>query len=897
MSETEIFRLDRLGFAYPEQANAVLKDLSLTIERGEFVTLCGPSGCGKTTLLRQLKTVLAPHGERMGTIYFEGTPLNEISQRVQSEKIGFVLQSPENQLVTDKVWHELAFGLEGLGYDTPTIRLRVAEMASFFGIQTWFYKDVTELSGGQKQMLNLAAVMTMQPSVLILDEPTSQLDPIAAADFFAALGKINRELGVTVLLTEHRLEDALPLSDRCIVMDGGRIAADGSPQAVGEILRAQGHSMFLAMPAPMRVWAGVENTQRCPITVRDGRNWLAEFSKAHTLEQKIIPAAQQKSEPIIELNEAWFRYEKNAPDVIKGLSLKISAGEFCAIVGGNGTGKSTALSLISGINRPYRGTVRLDGRRSDDISDSEKFGGLLGVLPQNPQTLFVKKTVQLDLYEMLSDRKLSKTERNLRVAGVAVRCELSGLLNQHPYDLSGGEQQRAALAKVLLLEPKILLLDEPTKGMDSYFKEKFARILKQLQADGCTILMVSHDIEFCARYADRCALFFDGAVVTSGEPHTFFSGNSFYTTAANRMARKLLPNAVTAEDIIIACGGAVEEPQWPNTLKNAPEVQDTAVSPNKSNAKWKKPLAFVLLALSAVIAFVLIRGLPVTLGDLGGSISTAEEGWNYAAAVLMMTLCAGGALALLSKKKRKALPPQAPHEKRRLNRRTVTAAAMILLLIPLTIFIGCFYLDNRKYYFISMLIILETIAPFLMIFEKRRPQARELLVLAVLCAIGVAGRAAFFMLPQFKPVAALVIIAAVAFGGESGFIVGSLTMFLSNMFYTQGPWTPWQMFAMGIIGFLAGILFKKGFLRRDRIALSVFGFFAAFFVYGIIMNCSVVFTYQEKPTLSMLAAYCFLGMPMDLIHAAATAFFLWVAGPAMLEKLDRIKIKYGIIGN
>ncbi|MEG1317272.1 MAG: ABC transporter ATP-binding protein, partial [Oscillospiraceae bacterium] len=221
MSETEIFRLDRLGFAYPEQANAVLKDLSLTIERGEFVTLCGPSGCGKTTLLRQLKTVLAPHGERMGTIYFEGTPLNEISQRVQSEKIGFVLQSPENQLVTDKVWHELAFGLEGLGYDTPTIRLRVAEMASFFGIQTWFYKNVTELSGGQKQMLNLAAVMTMQPSVLILDEPTSQLDPIAAADFFAALGKINRELGVTVLLTEHRLEEALPLSDRCIVMDGG----------------------------------------------------------------------------------------------------------------------------------------------------------------------------------------------------------------------------------------------------------------------------------------------------------------------------------------------------------------------------------------------------------------------------------------------------------------------------------------------------------------------------------------------------------------------------------------------------------------------------------------------------------------------------------------------------
>ncbi|MEG2118820.1 MAG: ATP-binding cassette domain-containing protein, partial [Pseudoflavonifractor sp.] len=832
VTDRESFRLEHLTFTYPEQGEAALKDLNLTIGQGEFVTLCGPSGCGKTTLLRQLKTVLAPHGDRSGAVLFEGTPLEDLDQRTQSARIGFVLQSPENQLVTDKVWHELAFGLESLGCDTPTIRLRVAEMASFFGIQTWFYKNVTQLSGGQKQLLNLAAVMAMQPSVLILDEPTSQLDPIAAADFLATVGKINRELGVTVLLTEHRLEEALPLADRCIVMDGGRVIADGAPEDVGKALRAQGHSMFLAMPTPMRVWAGVENEQPCPITVRDGRNWLTEFGGGHPLKHLPAPAAPPPQRaPAIALSEVWFRYEKDLPDVVKGLTFEVPAGELCAIVGGNGTGKTTTLSLISGIHTPYRGTVKLEGRPPEKVTDAEKFGGLLGVLPQNPQALFVKKTVELDLYEMLSDRKMSKEEKARRVAAVVNLCGLTRLLTQHPYDLSGGEQQRAALAKVLLLKPRILLLDEPTKGMDSYFKEKFGKILKQLQAEGTTILMVSHDIEFCARYADRCAMFFDGSVVTQGPPRAFFSGNSFYTTAANRMARHLIPDAITAEDVIAACGGRVEEPEWRDGAAKEPAVppkaQAAAPDHEMPIRRWKKPAAAILLILAAVIALALIKGLPVTLGDLGGGVSPALEGWTYAGAVLLMSLCGGGALALLAGGRGEVLPGQAlqtPVGQRKLDRRTVAAGIMILILIPLTIFIGFYYLDNRKYYFISLLIMLETLVPFFMVFERRKPQARELVVLAVLCAVGVAGRAAFFMLPQFKPVAALVIVAAVAFGGESGFVVGAMTMLLSNFYYGQGPSTPWQMFAMGLIGFLAGVLFRKGVLRRSKTALCVFGF-------------------------------------------------------------------------
>jgi energy-coupling factor transport system ATP-binding protein len=284
----ESYTIKNLMFSYPQQERLVLDDISFSIRKGQFVVLCGPSGCGKTTLLRQLKTVLAPHGDKSGSVFFEGRLLDELNQREQSALIGFVMQSPENQIVTDKVWHELAFGLESLGYDTPAIRLRVAEMASFFGIQGWFYKNVSELSGGQKQLLNLASIMVMQPSVLILDEPTSQLDPIAAADFLSTIGKINRELGTTVILTEHRLEEALPLADRVVVMDEGRIIADGIPKEVGHMLGRENHKMFLAMPVPMRVYAGVPNTFDCPVTVRDGREWLNSFVKIHPLNPEKI---------------------------------------------------------------------------------------------------------------------------------------------------------------------------------------------------------------------------------------------------------------------------------------------------------------------------------------------------------------------------------------------------------------------------------------------------------------------------------------------------------------------------------------------------------------------------------------------------------------------------------
>jgi len=574
------------SFQYPKESHAALYQVSMEVEEGSFVVLCGKSGCGKSTLLRQFKSVLASHGEKKGEILYGGQNLEDVDLRTQSAEIGYVLQNPDNQIVTDKVWHELAFGLESLGYDTPTIRLRVAEMASYFGIHSWFLKNVSELSGGQKQLLNLASVMAMHPKLLILDEPTSQLDPIAASDFLETVRKINRDIGTTVILTEHRLEDVIPWADKVYVMDKGRMIADGTPNEIGEQLRTMGHDMFLSMPAPMQIYAGTNSSLRCPLTVSQGRRWLSEEletkgikikkernqeeteKKKNSIFGKLsgLKKEPEKEIPEIRIKDVWFRYERDLPDVVKGLSLDIKKGEIFAVVGGNGTGKSTAMSLIARIRFPYRGKIYLEGKEIGKYSDDDLYHGFLGVMPQNPQSLFVKKTVREDLYEVIDGKRERKSEaypiemkKKDAVEGIVSLTRLEGLLDRHPYDLSGGEQQRLALAKVLLLRPKILLMDEPTKGIDNHYKKELGEILRKLSEHGVTILMISHDVEFCAQYADRTGLFFQGNVVTSEESKKFFAGNNFYTTAANRMARNYFPNAVTVEDVVKAINQTEEE--------------------------------------------------------------------------------------------------------------------------------------------------------------------------------------------------------------------------------------------------------------------------------------------------------------------------------------------------
>ena len=545
-----LFEIKNLTFTYPETEKPALDDISFSIEQGDFVVICGKSGCGKSTLLRHFKTVLTPYGKREGRILFEGEPLEEVSMRTQAGQIGYVLQNPDNQLVTDKVWHELAFGVENLGFDQQTIRLRVAEMASFFGIQNWFHRDVETLSGGQKQLLNLASVMAMQPKVLVLDEPTSQLDPIAASDFLGTIRKINLDLGITIILIEHRLEEVFPMADKVLVLEDGKKIFYDEPRMVGKALAD--NDLFLAMPTSVQVYNATGQMDTCPLTVCEGRNWLeAHYRPADIAFSR---TEQKKSDIVVEAKELWFRYEKEGKDIVKDLSMQVHRGELYCILGGNGTGKSTTLSLLSGIRRPYRGKIILGGRDIRKIGDRELYNHFLGVLPQNPQSLFVGNTVQEDLEEMLTDcSSQDKKSRKAMMEQVIEDTEIRHLLHMHPYDLSGGEQQRAALAKVLLLEPQILLLDEPTKGLDGFYKYKLAGIFKKLTDRGITILMVSHDIEFCASYGDTCAMFFDGGIVTACDAREFFTGNCFYTTVANRMARNIFPGAVTVKDVIKAC--------------------------------------------------------------------------------------------------------------------------------------------------------------------------------------------------------------------------------------------------------------------------------------------------------------------------------------------------------
>lgn len=551
------FEIKNLSFSYPLGEVKALDNINLKIEKGEFAVICGKSGCGKTTLLRHLKPAITPHGKREGEIFFEGREINSLSQREAVSKIGYVMQSPENQIVTDKVWHELSFGLESLGEEPRRIRLKVAEMASFFGIQQWFSKGVEELSGGQKQLLNLASIMAMQPQVIILDEPTSQLDPIAAADFLAAVKKINSALGVTVIISEHRLEEVIPLADKVIVMDEGR-SFSCSPCEAYSVLKKMGNPMAEAMPAPVQIAAGISEhgkiegyEDKLPLTVRDGRLFLSEYMKDK------IPAEKEEEEKIspknlpdaIKVHDLWFRYEKKGADIIKDLNFSVKKGTFHAVLGGNGAGKTTLFSLISGNLKAYRGKIAV-GEKGDKLK--------IALLPQNPQTLFVKKTLLEDIEEGI-DVKMSREEKEKTAREVAQRVHLQNLLSRHPYDLSGGEQQRAALAKVLLTKPDILLLDEPTKGLDCCFKKELAEIIKELNSQGVTVIAVSHDIEFCAEYADFCTLLFCGEAVSTAVAREFFTGNSFYTTAANRMSRFVFPYAVTNEEVIRACLASKEK--------------------------------------------------------------------------------------------------------------------------------------------------------------------------------------------------------------------------------------------------------------------------------------------------------------------------------------------------
>lgn len=535
----EIFSVKNLSFTYPQTDKKALNNISFSVKSGEFCVICGQSGCGKTTLLRMLKPQSAPHGEKSGEIRFCSKNINSCTEQETAFKIGYVSQNPEAQIVTDTVLHELAFMLENMGMSSDEIDIRISETATYFGLSKIIEQKTTSLSGGQMQLLNLAAASVAEPEVLILDEPASQLDPVSAENFFTILDKLNKDLGITVIITEHRLENLFPIADRVIVMERGRIITDTAPKECSAKLCSisQNHPMLSAMPVPVRLYSATESKKPCPITVKEGRELFAELCRADFAIDKKENLSYNSQNEILSVKNIFFRYDKKSDDVLSQLSLSVNKGEIFSVVGANGSGKSTLLSVIGSRLKPYRGRVNVKEKTA--------------IMPQNPLFLFTKD-------ELLEDFKTVSKDAE-KINELCKSFNLINLLKHHPYDLSGGEIQRAAFVKLLLLDPQIILLDEPTKGCDSFSKAELAQVLKKLSQKGITILLVTHDLDFSASVSSACAMLFNGSLSPRLEPHSFYCGKRFYTTSANKISRGIKDGIITAEELILSVKGRKNE--------------------------------------------------------------------------------------------------------------------------------------------------------------------------------------------------------------------------------------------------------------------------------------------------------------------------------------------------
>lgn len=549
-----------VSFSFPEAEENALQHVNVTIHAGEFVVIGGASGSGKSTLLKLLKKELAPAGTLEGAITYKGKPLDVWEPRTLIEQIGYVSQDPDNQIVMDEVMQEIVFGLENLGYSNFEMRKRVAEMVHFFGVEDLLRAKPSELSGGQKQLLNLLAVLLMKPRVLVLDEPTSQLDPVAAKELLLMLERLNNETGMTIIIVEHRLEELYAMADQILFMERGRLLVNGPSREIIEQLYRDGVThLYPYLPAFARLYMEFEpDPQRSaiPLTVKACKQWIG-MDEQVPIDLVKVDLAKEHRHVLLEMKDVHVQYKKNSPFILKNFHLQVRKGEFFALVGGNGSGKTTALRASLGSIRPQRGKVIWEGRALRKMKDDEWLGQI-AYLPQNPRTFFVQQTIKDELRsigERFNVQEVeAKMDKYLQAFGI------SHLQDRHPYDCSGGEVQKAALACLLLSEPSMLFIDEPTKGMDPLSKQHLGELLSNLQQQGLTIFMVTHDIGFAAQYAERCAMMFDGEIAASGTPDELFKGNYFYTTAINRATRE------TKQAEVLTYEEAIETWRVPTTI-------------------------------------------------------------------------------------------------------------------------------------------------------------------------------------------------------------------------------------------------------------------------------------------------------------------------------------------
>lgn len=504
-----MYKIENFSFTYPEEGT-VIKNISFGVNEGDFVVISGKSGCGKTTLLKHLKPSLKPKGEVDGLVI-----LNEEIEN-DDTKIGFVFQDPNDQIVMDKVWHEIAFGLENIAIPLKQMKRRVGEIVNYFNLQNIINKDTQSLSGGEKQLVNLASVMVMNPKVILLDEATAQLDPVNREEFIKILKQINDDFNVTIVFVEHQLEGLLNVANRLIVMDEGKIVIDNDiKSAVSEMLAKE---IFVeSLPNYVRISS---LTDELCLSVKEARNALFDFDDFDIKDIEDVDTGI-----LMEIRDLNFGHDDV---VLKNLDLDIKQNEILSIVGANGSGKSTFLRCIADLVK-FQGKITKVG-----------YVDKIGYLPQDPTTLFLSDKVIDDLLAV--DESMKSVELQLNNLGI------SDLKEKHPFDLSGGQKQLVALAKVLLTKPQLLLLDEPTKGIDAFSKEHLAALIRGLSKH-MTIVVASHDLEFVAKISDRVAMIFNGQMESVDTMRQFFSNNIFYTTTINKIMRQNNSEVVLLEDL------------------------------------------------------------------------------------------------------------------------------------------------------------------------------------------------------------------------------------------------------------------------------------------------------------------------------------------------------------
>jgi energy-coupling factor transport system ATP-binding protein len=535
-----LIKIEDFTFCYSGATKPALRDIDLEVQDGEFVLVTGPSGGGKSSLCRCFNGLI-PHfygGKVTGRVVVQGLDTMRHATRELATRVGMIFQDPENQLVTMDVEREIAFGLENLAFPPDLIARRMVESLETLGVSSLRHRQVHELSGGEKQQVAIASVLALHPEILILDEPTSELDPKSAEELLSIVERLNDELGITVILIEHRLDRVLQHADRLVVLHEGRVVSDGSPRGILSQHYQEITGAGVGMPPIIKLAHELENRgismDGTPLTVKEGRIMLSSvFQKT----SRKLPQQDEKgdSRPVVEVEKLWHVYPEG-PAALKNVSLKINEGEFVAIMGRNASGKTTLVKHFNGLLKPTKGLVAVDGIDTKKATVAE-LARKVGFVFQNPNDHLFADTVEEEVSFTLKNLGLESGQIGLGVNEVLERFKLKEYRSLYPRSLSGGEKQRVALASVLVVQPKILILDEPTRGMEYRLKRELMVFLQGYASQGNTVILVTHDVETTAEHADRVVLLSEGKIVVDGDKRDVLSRALLFSPQINRLVQ------------------------------------------------------------------------------------------------------------------------------------------------------------------------------------------------------------------------------------------------------------------------------------------------------------------------------------------------------------------------